>query len=247
VKHFSRIVRPAFVISAFCVSIRLAQADPIAPRWPQPAGPGTDVWITYSYSNLLDGTFLLLTPAELRAATEEALGLWARYAPLHFVELPDSGPPPSDQPYAAIGTPQIRVGHHSIPHVAHGFFPADSDGLGGDVHIDGELPWTLGDGHWNLLEAITHELGHSLGLEHYADGMAIMNPSYPQRRFGRLGSAFLLAADIAAVQELYGSGRGSVQALQPVPEPAALVLVGTGLAALARIRRRRRRAKGERR
>ena len=116
-------------------------ADPIGLQWSQPHGKGTSVVITYSYANLFDGTFLLITPRELRAATEEALGVWASFAPLHFVERPDSGPRVSDQPYAADGHPQIRFGQHDFSEIAHGFYPG-AGGLSGDVHFASALPKT---------------------------------------------------------------------------------------------------------
>jgi hypothetical protein len=237
VKNLSRIGLAAFVVAA--LSIRPSHADPIAPRWPQPGGPGTDISITYSYSNILDGTLLQLRPPEIRAATEEALSVWARYAPIHFIEVPDAGPPPSDVSYAPHGAPQIRIGHHAMSDIAHAFFPTGVDGLGGDIHLDPGIPWTIGTGHWNLLEAMTHELGHSLGLAHDESAVAIMNPSYPQRRFGELGTAFLLPPDIEALQRLYGRGRGSVHPLDPLPEPATLALLATGLTFVAAVRRRR--------
>lgn len=207
--------------------------------WPQPAGPGTDIYITYSYSNLLDGSLLLLDATDIRAATQEALGLWAAHAPVHFIEIPDSGPSPGDESYAPGDHPQIRLGHHSMPELAHGYFPSTFDGLGGDIHFDAGIPWTLGDGHWNFLEAVTHELGHSLGLVHDLDGPAIMNPMYPQRRFFGLGTAFLLPPDIEQLRAIYGSGQGSVTPLSPAPDPATFVLVATGGAILLRARRRR--------
>jgi len=214
-------------------------ADPVALQWPQPQGKGSSIAITYSYANLLDGTFLLIKPADLRAATEEALRLWASYAPLHFIEVPDSGGPVSDQPYAADGNPQIRFGHHVLPELAHAFYPG-TDGLSGDVHFASGIPWTIGDGNWNYLEAVTHELGHALGLVHELNEIAVMNPSYPAHRFNRLGSAHLYPADIRQLQGIYGAGVGSVQPLSPAPEPGTSVLVLTGVMTLARYRRRQR-------
>ena len=218
-----------------------ANADPIGLQWPQPQGKGTNVVITYSYANLFDGTFLLITPRELRAATEEALAVWASYAPLHFVERPDSGASVSDQPYAADGHPQIRFGQHDLSEVAHGFYPG-AGGLSGDVHFASGVPWTIGDGHWNYLEAVTHELGHALGLVHELDEIAVMNPSYPSRRFDGLGSARLYPADIRQLQGIYGAGIGSVQPLTATPEAGTVLFVVTGVLALATYQVRRRAA-----
>jgi hypothetical protein len=186
----------------------------------------------------LDGTFLLATPGELRAASEEGLRLWASFAPLNFIELPDAGPTPSDVSYDGDGLPQIRIGTHVMSELAHAYYPGD-DGLAGDVHVATGIPWTVGNGHWNFLEAITHELGHSLGLAHELDEDAIMNPSYPSHRFDGLGSAFLFPSDIESLRAIYGTGVGSVQPLDPTPEPSTYLLVAAGLATLARVRRRR--------
>jgi matrixin len=227
------------VLLAFAWTPGPVHADPIA-GWPQPGGRSTPVAITYSYSNLLDGSFLSITPAELRAATEEALQLWARYAPLDFIEEPDSGPPPSDVAYDASGVPQIRIGHETMTQIAHAFFPTAGSGLAGDVHLDSGVPWTIGAGHWNVLEALVHELGHALGLQHEVNEIAMMNPAYPTMRYDGLGSAFLFPADIAAIQALYGTGVGAVQPLSPTPEPATALLVGGAFLCAASARARRR-------
>jgi len=64
--------------------------------WPDQDLNTEGIQITYSYSNFFDGGLGDITEQELRAATEEALTLWSTYAPLHFIEVVDSGPLPDD-------------------------------------------------------------------------------------------------------------------------------------------------------
>lgn len=188
--------------------------------WPQPGGLGTALTLTYSLSNLADGGLPGgLQPAQLRAAVEEVLALWASYAPLRFVEVVDSGPAPSEVVYGAAGHPQIRIGHHYIDgdvapdELAHAYLPPDeifNDGLSGDVHFDDGNTWSLDpDTAVDVLEVLVHELGHALGLGHEEFATAIMNPFYAGRYDG-LGTSFLFPDDIAGIRGLYGSGVGSV-------------------------------------
>lgn len=203
------------VDSEFVAITPWVDADPVA----------DGIQITYSYSNFLSGVDPLpggLSEEDLRAATEEALGLWATYAPLHFIEIPDAGPGPSDVPYSPVDLPSLRIGHHLIDGggsvLAHAYFPQlPPTGLAGDVHFDTGDNWSLdpGFGEFDILEVMTHELGHSLGLGHETVVDAIMNPFYSSR-FSGLGTGFLLQDDIDGIQALYGPGVGSVTPLGPL-------------------------------
>jgi hypothetical protein len=225
-----------------------AHADPL--RWPQPGGLGSPVVLTYSFSNLLDQGFSgALSETDIRASTAEAFGLWSDYAPLHFIERSDSGPPPSDSEYGAWTHPDIRIGSEFIDDettLAHAFLPFDTDesGLSGDIHFNATsaYAWSVGGGFSTIdfLEVITHEIGHSLGIRHILYADAIMQP-YVSHRFQGRGTAYLLEPDILAIRSLYGSGVGSVQ---PMPEPSTMMLLATGLALALMHRRRVRRHQG---
>ncbi len=199
-------------------------------KWPQPGGPGAAVTITYSFSNLLNGQMRGLPAAELKKAVEEALSVWATYAPLHFVEVVDSGPIPTsaDTNYVATARPHIRFGHHTIDglrgsSLAHAYLPySDVEGLAGDIHFDRDEDWGAAAGGF-FLEAALHETGHALGLDHEVDVDAIMNPIV-DGRFAGIADAFLLADDIAGIRDIYGMGVGNVTPLdepddQPDDEP----------------------------
>src|SRR5262245_1858487 len=116
-------LRRKFTIVLFVLVIVLPGSDTFAymlsgTKWAQ-TQLGAPVTLTYSYSNFFDGGLLdsqdQRVPINLlRTSIEEALSLWAAVAPLHFVEVPDRGPAPSDTSYFGTGFPHIRIGHHPL-------------------------------------------------------------------------------------------------------------------------------------
>ncbi len=228
-------------------------------RWPQPGGLGSPITVTYSYNNFLDGGLKNLAGESvsadyIRTVTEEAFGLWASVAPIHFVEVPDIGTPvftSNTSAYLAYDEDdfgQIRLNHRFIngtdaqngrPTTKALAYAVSTFGfVGGDIHFDNGDPWEIigTPSEPDILGIMTHEIGHSLGLGHSTIDGTVMFPA-ALRRMGP-GTGTLLPDDINGIQFLYGAGVGSVTPLIAVPEPSSLVMLGI-LAGLASCRRRR--------
>jgi len=80
--------------------------------------------------------------------------------------------------------------------LAHAFFPEV-----GDIHVDETEGWTLDSNQGtNFLQTLTHEIGHSIGLDHSRNNEAVMYPfaSSYNRNFK------LHQDDINGAQSLYG-------------------------------------------
>lgn len=84
--------------------------------------------------------------------------------------------------------------------VAHAFFPE----FGGDAHFDNGEHWTVNRyTGTSLLQSLTHEFGHSLGLLHSSNSQAMMGPYHR----GWNPNLRLQNDDIKAIQKLYGNQR----------------------------------------
>eukprot|EP00090_Calanus_glacialis_P031534 TRINITY_DN5228_c0_g1_i1.p1 TRINITY_DN5228_c0_g1~~TRINITY_DN5228_c0_g1_i1.p1 ORF type:complete len:546 (-),score=123.28 TRINITY_DN5228_c0_g1_i1:69-1706(-) len=98
--------------------------------------------------------------------------------------------------------------------LAHAYFPQ----YGGDVHVDDTEYWTINSFKGtNILQTMTHELGHSLGLSHSDVRDAIMAPFYR----GWVPDLKLNQDDIKAIQSLYGK-----KVSKPTPKPTSTPSTG---------------------
>lgn len=212
---------------------------PMYSRWPQPAGPGSAIELSYSYVNLLNGDIRDARSGQpigtdlLRGAFEAALWDYAAILPITFREVDDAGPTPEHGEYDPTGLADIRIGQ--VTHIdganAYAYFPLTDSGLAGDIVFNAERfgnDWSL-----PLFYGVAqHELGHSLGMGH-ALNAADTGGDGQQLTYN--GPLFALQGDmIRALQAVYGAGQGNVIPLAPaaVPLPVAAWLMSLGLSLL---------------
>jgi len=142
----------------------------------------------------------------------QAFRYWEEIVNINFVEVSKSKVDTSDE-YKKENI-EILVsfvsGYHNDPYpfdgeggtLAHAFYPHSNKGLSGDVHFDDAEPFTsMSAKGRNLLWVATHELGHSLGLEHSNIKEAVMYPWYTKYKPGFR----LHEDDILGIQSLYGA------------------------------------------
>ncbi|HVT82644.1 MAG TPA: choice-of-anchor D domain-containing protein, partial [Phycisphaerae bacterium] len=198
-------------------------------KWTQPSGLTTPVYISYSFSNLLDGTLPGgLSTNQIRAAAEQAMSLWAAAAPLVFVEVPDSGPDPrviGNGDYPAAGNPMIRFGQRNIvTDLALTNLPnSASSGQSGDVNFNSSITsWALApQSGVDMRQVFLHEIGIALGLNVISGQSPSIMAAYDGRFTGG-NQPQLNALDVQAIQGVYGAGAGGVYSLFPAAIPLAI-------------------------
>ncbi len=156
----------------------------------------------------LDDTLSAITGWE--GLLRQMLDDWGNIVDVNFVEVPDSG-----DPFGAPGAQgTIRFSSHpfiSPNGIAHAHLPGYSDqtevqlgkSTAGDLHYssNGILPLTTEV----LAITTTHELGHSLGINHNLDPGSIMYPFYS------VASPVISEHDLADIHALYSPLNSSAE------------------------------------
>jgi peptidoglycan hydrolase-like protein with peptidoglycan-binding domain len=152
--------------------------------------------VTYSFANFTGD----LTQQTIINNIRQAFLAWSRVCFLTFTEVS--------------GTGDIAIGFFTGNHgdgsnfdgagnvLAHGFYPPPNGGaIAGDLHFDDAETWTTNNPPTgtDFLSVAIHEIGHNLGLDHSADGNAIMFAFYSGIK------QVLNADDIAGIRSIYGN------------------------------------------
>ncbi|WP_298554576.1 matrixin family metalloprotease [uncultured Algibacter sp.] len=157
--------------------------------------------LTYSFIELTND----INEGEIRLGIRDAFDLWQEVTNFQFEESLNN--------HNADIIIRFVTGNHGDGNtfdgpngiLAHAFYPPPNGGnLAGDIHFDDSELWTIQIptpfNRFDLITVATHEIGHSLGLDHSSNPNAIMKPFYSgiQRH--------LDIDDIIRIQSLYGFG-----------------------------------------
>ena len=161
-----------------------------------------------------------MTREDIEDTATKAFQLWAKASGLEFIHEGDK----------AISA-DIEIRFETNEHgdgdpfdgyggtLAHAYFPR----FGGDIHLDDDEEWTIKSAEGtNMLQTLTHEIGHSLGLSHSDNPNSVMAPFY-QRYEPNLS---LKEDDVRGIQSLYGPSDPKV-----TPNPSQPVSNGNELCA----------------
>jgi len=146
-----------------------------------------------------------LSRRQVEDTLHKAFSKWQEVTNMKFIKLQREAQEEADIEVEFVthyhGDPYPFDGHGGT--LAHAFYPHNNKGLSGDVHFDDDEVFSLGNNEGrNLLFVATHEIGHSIGLEHSSVQESIMYPWYSPLKENDLD---LHEDDIMGIQTLYGS------------------------------------------
>lgn len=145
----------------------------------------------------IDETGLPLTALAFKAAVDRALGVWSATGVVGFRQ---ALPSEAEQVLIAFRDPahgDCRPFVAWTGEVAH----TTAHGPRIEIHLDRSQEWSEdGRSGKGAFQAILHELGHVVGLEHSGDEAALMHPRYDPRK------TKLESSDVAGIHTLYGGG-----------------------------------------
>ena len=153
--------------------------------------------LTYAFNEFTPD----LSQAAVRAAIQQAFGLWGAVTPLSFQEVAVNQAPDIVIRFVAANHGDGNNFDGASGVLAHAYYPPPGGGnLAGDTHFDEAEAWSvnLPPSGIDLVSVAAHEFGHALGLAHSNVQSALMYAYY--------GGAHrnLEPDDIAGIQQIYG-------------------------------------------
>ena len=146
--------------------------------------------------------FSSFVPPQFTPDIQSAFDRWSSVANINFVQVQDSDSANIRLGFNEIDGPEGVAGYSHYQYNDSSIFPHPLDHS--DIEFDSSENWTRSFGHQVLQDihpfyAIAlHEIGHSLGLDHYNEAPAIMNAS-------NVGVDDLQVPDIDGAQAIYGA------------------------------------------
>ncbi len=172
-------------------------------KWDQPTVTWSMADANFTDRSLQFSSFL---PAGFEADIQQAFARWSAVADINFQEVGDS-----DAANIRFGGQSLGKPDSSGTSIA-GFTQFVASRVGADatynlrmadIEFNLDEGWTSINGHetsvqnFSLYPVALHEIGHALGIAHYSDGPAIMNPVQSVDD--------LTQSDVDAIQALYGA------------------------------------------
>lgn len=117
-----------------------------------------------------------LASYNVEAILRRSFDAWSAISNIDFVQVRDDGSNVGEGLGADIRVAFGQIDGVSGDTLAQAFFPFDqTNPLSGDILVDSDERAFYADPQ-NLLSVVTHEIGHSIGLEHITGVQALMNP-----------------------------------------------------------------------
>lgn len=181
-----------------------AAADTAAPAMAEAYTKTNDGWDGSGRGSITLGYYFGTATPDLTVSRQRAILLaamqeWSRYVWITWTQKSSPGQDKTIDFKFSNTSPEGNFDNAGgTLAIAYSPPPQTSESLAGDLFFDEHERWTSDGSGTDLFSVALHEIGHSLGLDHSADGDAVMYPYYNE-------VTMLAADDIAGIRSIYAS------------------------------------------